>query len=214
MSYPNPATSDDPSGAELRAEQRIAVLLRAGRLVTPTGEFLCILRAVSANGIKVRLFHDLPDPGPFTLELGNEQSYPLELVWQRDGHAGFRFVQGSIDIQALVDEAGDYPKRQIRLRLTLPVAIADGRGERAAELRDISQNGALIMIEPSLAIGQRVRLECDGLPLLEAAVRWRRHKAHGLVFQRSFRMDELAQIARMLQHDPAADGSRPIHASH
>lgn len=184
---------------EQRSDSRVALLLRAGKLVSPEGEFLCIVRDASNGGIKARLLHDLPGARTFDLELANGESYPIELIWQADGHAGFRFLDRPIDVHGLVEETCPFPKRGLRLRLSLPVSVKEGGESRPAQLRDISQHGAQIEIEPGLAIGQRIGLGGCGLPDLEATVRWRRRAAHGLVFQRGFRLDELAELVGRLR---------------
>lgn len=194
-----PAAPPGNEGLDQRSDRRVALLLRAGKLVSPAGEFLCIVRDVSAGGIKARLLHDLPGTGSFDLELANGEVYPLELIWQKDGHAGFRFLERPIDVHGLVDEPCSLPKRGLRLRLTMPVTVIEGGAERAAVLRDISQHGAQIEIEPGLAVGQRIELRGPGLPDLQATVRWRRRGAHGLVFQRGFRLDELAELVGRLR---------------
>ena len=194
-----PAAPPGNHGAEQRNDRRVALLLRAGKLVSPEGEFLCIVRDASAGGIKARLLHSLPAGGTFDLELANGEIYPLALVWQADGHAGFRFLERPIDVHGLVDEPSSYPKRGLRLRLTLPVTLTEAGQERPAMLRDISQHGAQIEIEPGLAVGQRIALHGSGLPEMQATVRWRRRAAHGLVFQRGFRLDELAELVGRLR---------------
>lgn len=194
-----PAAPPGNQGLDQRSDRRVALLLRAGKLVSPAGEFLCIVRDVSAGGIKARLLHDLPGTGSFDLELANGEVYPLELIWQKDGQAGFRFLERPIDVHGLVDEPCALPKRGLRLRLTMPVTVIEGGAERAAVLRDISQHGAQIEIEPGLAMGQRIKLRGPGLPELQATVRWRRRGAHGLVFQRGFRLDELAELVGRLR---------------
>ena len=191
---------------DLRIAPRLALTLRAAKLGSPSGEFLCILRDISATGIKVRLFHALPAGAEIALELGNGDRHPLEPVWEREGHAGFRFTEGVVDVAALLDEAAPFPKRQIRLRLDLLVQLSSGGSSQTALLRDISQQGALIESTPQLALGQQLRMEGVGLPALEAKIRWRRMAAHGLVFEQTFRLDELARIAAAVQFakpDPA-----------
>lgn len=184
---------------DLRIAPRLALTLRAAKLVSPAGEFLCIVRDISATGIKVKLFHSVPAGQRFALELGNCERHRLEQIWERDGYAGFKFSESSIDVAALLDETTLFPRRQIRLRLDLQVRLsADGSGQDAL-LRDISQQGALIESTPQLALGQQLRLKADGLPALTAKIQWRRKSAHGLVFEQAFKLDELARIAAAFQ---------------
>ncbi|MDP3906437.1 PilZ domain-containing protein [Novosphingobium sp.] len=198
--------------ADQRAAQRFTLLLLTAKLVAPVGEFLCILRDLSATGLKARLFHALPDVADWQLELGSGARHSLEPVWQADGYAGFRFGDAPVDPHRLMDEdAGPFPKRHIRLRLKLPVMLwADGAA-RAGRLCDVSQLGAQVEADPPLALRQLVRVEAPGLPLRHARVLWRRGTAHGLVFHHAFRLDELAVLAARLQGDGLAAASGPIH---
>jgi PilZ domain len=199
--------SSTQQGDDQRSDNRVSLLLRAGKLIAEQGEFLCIVRDVSAGGVKVKLLHDLPQARSFDLELANGESYPLELVWQNEGNAGFRFLERPIDLVTVVDEPSRFPKSGIRLRLEMPISIKLGAELHSAKLCDLSQHGAQIEIEPGLAIGQRVSLCAKGFAELESRVRWRRRGAHGLVFQRGFRLDELARLSAQLRASPAAPSS-------
>ena len=195
---PKPAQTPPP---DQRSAQRFTLLLRVGKLVTPSGEFLCVLRDVSNRGIKVRLFHDLPVDQGCELELNGGARYRLERVWQRDDHAGFRFAASSIDIHHLIEEAGPFPKRHIRLRLkhSVPLLLSSNGVTLPAQMSDISQHGAAVELDQRMAIGQQLRLDALHFPALHARVLWRRGKLHGLVFQEGFRLDALAELAGRIQ---------------
>lgn len=198
-----------------RSAPRYTLLLLAAKLIAPVGQFLCILRDVSATGLKARVFHDLPDVADWQLELGNGARHPLIPVWQTDGHAGFRFGSAPVDPHRLMDQyAGPFPKRYIRLQLELPVMLWSAGIVRAGQLCDISQLGAQIKVDPPLALRQLVRIEAPGLPLRHARVRWRRGTAHGLVFHQAFRLDELAVVAAQLQGVPPETAAAEPAATH
>ncbi|MEQ1541546.1 MAG: PilZ domain-containing protein [Novosphingobium sp.] len=207
-----------PSGRrrEQRAAARFTLILRAGKLACEAGQFLCVLRDASASGVKARLFHPLPECPDYELELASGERYRLERVWQRGVDAGFRFAEGPIDIHALLSETGSFPKRTIRLQMALPVQLESDAVTYPALLCDLSQHGALVELDAQIPLGQPVRLECAGLPVLHGRVRWRRESAHGLVFQESFRFDDLARRVAALQlgeadQPPSAD-ARNSHA--
>ena len=186
---------------EQRSGQRFALLLRAGKLVLGAGEFLCLVRDVSDRGLKVRLFHPLEIDPQCKIELGNGERLGIERVWQQGGQAGFRFVQAPVNIHGLIEESGPFPKRHLRLLLDPPLQLlltADGVSQ-AGVLRDISQHGGAIALERRLPIHAQVWIDAPQLPQLQARVRWRRGGLHGLVFQRGFRLDELATLAWHLQ---------------
>jgi hypothetical protein len=195
---PNAATSAAP---DQRAAKRFALVLRAAKLVAASGEFLCVLRDVSAGGVRIRLFHALPPGEQFELELSSGATYPIAPVWERGGYVGFRFADGKIDANELVREASPFPKRPIRLRLERPAIVTLGEERRAATVSDISQHGAQIEVMPSLALGERLSLAVPGLPLRTARVVWRRRRVHGLAFEQTWRLDELAELIGALELD-------------
>lgn len=194
-----------------RSGKRYTLLLRAGKLVLGAGEFLCLVRDVSDRGLKVRLFHPLEIDPTCEIELGNGERLGIERVWQQGGQAGFRFAQAPVDIHALIEESGPFPKRHLRLRLDPPLpllATADGLAETGV-LCDISQHGGAVAIERRLPIHAQVRINAPGLPERHARVRWRRGGMHGLVFQQGFRLDELAQLAWRLQMPDESSADQP-----
>ena len=207
-----PATADNTGaseGAELRRAERLTLLLRAAKLVCPSGEQLCILRDVSATGIKLRLFAPLPDGESFTLELGCGTAFAIELMWQEESHAGFSFADGEIDLEPLINESGPFPKRSLRLRASLPIEITAGGVTRDAELRDISVEGARFDSEWRYAMAEQVRIAIPGFPEMTGRVRWRYGHGHGVVLARRFALDELA---RLVAAPPAAPGARSAAA--
>lgn len=187
-----------PDFSDLRAAPRFSLLIRSAKLVYETGEYICIVRDVSASGARLRLFHRLPAEPRVTLELATGETFGLERVWESDDHAGFRFVD-PIDVHRFIAEAGPYPKRPLRLRLDFTAKItADGEPFQAA-IRDLSREGARIDTDEKLAIGQKVKIEAKGLPPLTAIVCWRQVPAYGLSFQQSFTFEELAKLVGRLQ---------------
>jgi PilZ domain len=184
-----------------RTARRFALVLRAAKLVCVAGEFLCVLRDVSAGGVRVRLFHPVPPGERFRLELGSGAGYDMALVWQRDGYAGFSFCNGAIDASALIAEASPFPKRQVRLQIERPALVTFDLVRRCVMLCDISQQGARVDVQPRLPLGARVNLTAPGLPQRPARVHWRRKRAHGLVFEQAYRLDELAELVGGLQLD-------------
>ena len=197
------------SMSDQRGAERFRLLLRVAKLRTTTGEFLCVLRDISDLGLKVRIFHDIPKDALCELELGGGEIFQVQRVWQHSGHAGFKFAGSPVEVDRLIEEAGPFPKRHIRLRLKRPVPVmlmTDGLA-MPAHLCDISQHGAALSFERRLAIGQQVRIVTPHLPELTARVRWRRGRLHGIVFQEGFRLDALAEVAARMQLDHCSGGA-------
>ncbi|TAD73164.1 MAG: PilZ domain-containing protein [Sphingomonadales bacterium] len=192
----------DVPGAEQRAAPRFTLLIRAAKLVSTQGEFVCVIRDVSGTGVSVRLFHALPGCKEYALHMPAGAVYEISRVWQRDNEAGFTFTQ-PVEVERLVNESSDYPKRGLRLGLCFPVTINMLAGRFDAMVENISQQGARLTCDRMLAIDQTLRLEMPdhgGKPReVRAKVRWRRDSQYGLVFDDTFTLGDFARLAALLQ---------------
>ena len=191
-----------------RAAPRFTLLLRMAKLVCGPAEYLCIVRDVSETGASVKLFHPLPAGAPLLLELPNGDRHPVAPVWQEDGKAGFRFSH-PIDLSRLIDNSGSFPKRPVRVGVAVPAELAFAGRVLPAEIRNISQQGALIACGEKLPIFQRLVLRAPDMPEIRAKVRWRRAEECGLVFEDTFQFGELAQLIFAWQNrfaDQSASG--------
>ena len=178
--------------SDKRNAPRITLLIRAAKLIAGESEFLVVVRDVSHQGIKVRTFHPLPADAAFALELASGERHEVERIWQDGEISGFRFRDPVALEKLLADGPVGKRKRAVRLRLRVPIEVlASGRRDGALFL-DISQSGACISCDEHLAIGERIRIECPGVPELTAGIRWRRRPLYGLNFEQTFSIEGLA----------------------
>lgn len=196
---------------ELRSAPRFTLLIRSAKLICESGEYLCVIRDVSASGVRLRIFHPLPAVERFALELSSGERFEIDRVWEAQDHAGFRFADW-IDVQDFIAEASPYPKRALRLRLEFPATISANGANAQALVRDLSREGARIETDLPLAIRQKVNFTARGLPPIVGSVCWRSSSAYGLVFQQVFTFEELAKLAAQLQ-PLGAQPSAPLPAS-
>jgi hypothetical protein len=189
-------------GTELRAAPRVTLLIRAAKLVSGQGEFVCVIRDVSHTGLSVRLFHALPGCKDFALHMPAGALYEISKVWETGNEAGFTFRE-IIAVEKLVNESSDYPKRGLRLGLCFPVTAHMLSGSFEALVENLSQQGARLTCDRLLAIDQTVRLVLpDGSARpreVRAKVRWRRERHYGVVFDDTFTLGEFARLAAQLQ---------------
>lgn len=197
----------DNGGEGQRGAQRYSLLIRTAKLACESGEFLCVIRDVSATGVRLKLFHHLPDDRHLALELGNGEVYFVERVWERDGHAGFRFA-APIDVQAFIAEVSPHPRRPVRLRMGIAASVTALGVSADAVVRDLSQRGAGIETGRLLAKGQPVTLDAPGMPQMVAKVAWRNGRFYGLVFERVSTLEELARLSVVLQMPEARSSVR------
>jgi len=204
-----PAASVGPEEGDSRVAPRFTVLIRAAKLLTTQGEFLCVIRDASESGISLKVFHDLPDSGEMTIELQNGDQFGVEPVWQDGDRAGFRFAQ-SVDVQRIVELTGHFAKRGVRINVAVPIEVDTGAYAFTANLRDLSPQGAKIETAELLALDQRVSVSTHGLRPTRARVRWRREGCFGLIFDDVFQFGEMAEIVHQLQRRSAQKRLRAI----
>jgi len=191
----------EPGDADQRAATRFTPMIRTAKITGVSGEFLCVVSDISSTGVSVRLFHPLPPDLALKLEMPNGDSLPIETVWEREGRAGFRFVD-TVDLHQILQGRGEWPKRPIRLNLDMPATLSILAGRFDAWIHNISLQGAQIQCDARLALDQRLRLSNEVLPEIVAKVRWRSGKSYGLIFDDTFQFADLARIAAFAQGLP------------
>jgi PilZ domain len=196
------AKHSEPNGPEYDRATRYTLFIRAAKLVTSQGEFVCIVRDVSETGIMLRLFHAPPTGEPIELHMSNGRSFVLRQIWHKSNEAGYAFAQ-RIELSKFVEETGDFPKRGLRLNLMFPIEVRSLNGQHEAIVENISQQGAKLSCSGAYAIDQALRLECPEEDIqfgeVSAKVRWRREDAYGLVFENTLSLEEFAKLAARLQ---------------
>ncbi len=183
---------------DARRAERVTILIRAAKLISGQGEFVCVIRDVSEVGISVRMFHKLPSCETMELHMPSGAIYEIRSVWERGNEAGFEFTH-SVDVAKLIDEAGEYPKRGMRLNMYFPVEVATLAGKYEAFVENLSQQGARLECDGLFAIDQTVTLVGEGLKEVRAKVRWRRDNHYGVVFDDTYTLGEFARLAAELQ---------------
>ncbi|MFI4981804.1 MAG: PilZ domain-containing protein [Nevskiales bacterium] len=135
------------------------------------------------------------------------KSISVKRVWERDGHAGFRFA-APIDVHGFIAEVSPYPRRPARLRLQIAASVCAQGLSAEAVIRDLSQRGAGIESGRQLAKGQPVTLDAPGMPQVVAKVAWRSGRFYGLAFEKVFALEELARLSVALQMPDTRSAAR------
>ncbi len=205
-----------PQGPEIsvdvepRAAPRFTLLIRTAKLIIDDQQFLCVVRDISATGFSIRSFHPIEKSTRIALELQSGDCYPADMVWQRDGEAGFEF-HTPIEVDAIVMGLSEHPKRDLRFDLELPVTLHAHGMRLKAKLANLSRQGGNVQCDSKLSIDQLIRIEAPGMPDIEARVRWRKEGVYGLVFDTTFSLANLALLIRDL-HLRSKSGSKIARA--
>lgn len=192
----------DPELPRKTRSKRHNLFIRAGKLVSPHGEFVCIVRDVSETGVGVRFFHEPPTGDVIELHMPEGGIYPIHQVRRVDNHVGYKFVQ-RIDLSDFLDADPAFPKRGLRLNLAFPVTLRTLTGVEEGVVENLSQHGARFSSEGCYAIDQRLRVDCPEVEInfgeVEAAIRWRRDSDYGVVFENTLSLEQFANLAARLQ---------------
>lgn len=199
---------NDAEAVEQRGAPRYTSLIRSAKIVCTQGEFLCVIRDVSSTGISFRTFHALPDDANIALELQNGETYEITEVRREGFEASYRF-ENPVEVEKLIHETWNFPKRQLRLNIAVPLTISTLTTKAEATTINLSQQGARVECDAAFAIDQKLLVNGDCLPETRATVRWRRDAEYGLVFDHTLSLREFAMLAAAVQC-PAMLKDQPV----
>ncbi|MXO91535.1 PilZ domain-containing protein [Pontixanthobacter aquaemixtae] len=195
---------------EDRVAPRFTLLIRTAKLIVDDQQFLCVIRDISATGFSIRSFHPLDQGKRIAVEFQSGDRQAADMVWQTDEGAGFQF-HTPINVDAVVMGLSDYPRRDLRFDLDLPVVLHTHGIKLQAKMANLSRQGGNIQCASNLLIDQMLRIDALGLPEIDARVRWRKPGIYGLIFDTTFSLAELAQLIRNL-HVRQKTGSKIARA--
>lgn len=181
-----------------RMSARVSRMLRPAKLTVDGRDVLCVMRDISNGGLQLQLFHDLPEHGDLVIELDDGSQHKIRKVWATGDRMGCALLH-PVDVGPILSGTGrSRPRRQPRLEVEHDAFLWSNDVKVPIVLRDISQRGAAIDCPAWLMIDELVRIESRVLPALYAKVRWRSPPRHGLVFEQTFRIDQLARVCLAL----------------
>jgi hypothetical protein len=195
--------ADEEQAAERRQAPRFTLLIQTAKLVSHHGEFLCIVRDASSEGVRIRHFGFLPPDEFIEFELANGQRFTVQLAWKDEEYAGLKFNK-EVNLGRIVKLASSsLPRRQLRLATEIVGKIKFADLTCPVTIRNLSQQGACIECVERIAVEQLIRLEGDLLDPVYAKVRWRKGTVYGLVFEDTLTLERLAEIVAQAAYDEA-----------
>lgn len=181
---------------------RLTLLIRAAKLVTADGEFVCIIRDISETGVRVRLFHEVPTGELAELHMASGANTQIREVRRSANEVAYEFID-RIDVEQFVNTTSPFPKRGLRLALSFPALVTAHEQTYEATVCDLSQQGARVYCDGRFAIDQTLSLKGDwpGISFgpTYANVRWRRDASYGLLFEDTMELADFARLAALLQ---------------
>ena len=184
------------------AVKRASAMLRSAKVVCQAGEYVCLVRDVSDEGVLLSYLHEAPPEPRIILVLGNGQTHPIQRIWAAEGQASYRFAS-SVSVAEFLHENAPFQVRPVRLTIAASARLIDGIESHGARLRDVSTHGACFECAAIIKPQRLVSFQIEGLRPQSGQIVWREEDAegarYGLQFQLPLTLRDLAQTSLKLQ---------------
>lgn len=182
-----------PAPADRREGERHMTLYRVGSLSIGERRELCLIKNISAGGMKVRAYCPIPESTRLSVELKCGQPIAGSVSWVRDSNIGISFDQ-PIDVLDLLSTSLHGPRpRMPRIEVFSLVTVRDGAMTYRLRTCDISQGGLKVQGETIMAPGTDVVVTLPGLEALSGVICWAEGNQMGLTFNRLLNLSLLVE---------------------
>lgn len=178
-----------------RADARHRTVLQVAKLETVHGDELCILRNVSAGGLRADVYTDLAVGDPVRFELKTGRSVAGRVIWTDGSAIGVEFDRKVPILAYLAHQAIEELGRRIRaprVQVGEKGVVRIGDREFSVDIVDASQAGMCISTDRVLFTGGACQVHADGLGQRGAVVRWCHDGEAGLQFKRPLTFQDFA----------------------
>lgn len=187
-------SADAPAPEDRVIEVPRLTTLRVGTIMLDGRKELCLIRNVSAGGLRAHVYSPVHEGQRVSFELKTNQQTSGTISWVRESSIGVQFDH-QIDVEELLaSQAGMRNGWQPRM----PRIEVDRLGELRIGARifpinsyDISQGGARIEIDHPLKVGDQVVLTLEKLRPIAGTVRWYEDGRGGITFNQVLPFQEL-----------------------
>lgn len=180
-----------PERPERRSSERYLSLLRVGAIVVAERRELCLIRNISAGGMMIRAYSDVPVGASLSIELKHGDPISGVVQWVENGLTGVAF-EAPIDVVALLaPDAGGPRPRLPRIEVDATAWIRQDANVTRAKAVNVSQGGTCIQSKAALTPGADVVVTLPGLTPAAGVVKWRRDQLYGIGFNRTLPLSEL-----------------------
>ncbi|HWH22869.1 MAG TPA: PilZ domain-containing protein [Allosphingosinicella sp.] len=191
--------ADKPAPRARTENARRLTTLRVGTITIDGRRELCLIRNISAGGLRAHVYSPLASGQKVSVELKTNQQTSGSVSWVKDGSVGVTFDQ-EIDVEELLasqlgTDGGPRPR--------MPRVEIDRLGELRIGARiypintcDMSQGGVKIEIDHPLRVGENVVLTLEKFRPVAGVVRWYQTGQGGIAFNQVLPFHELMRWLR------------------
>ena len=184
-------STSPPPGPERRESERLLTLYRVGSITLNERRELCLIRNISAGGIKMRVYCRVSVGQSLAVELKSGQAIEGKVTWVDEYNIGVTFNE-LIDVVELLSASFNGPRpRMPRIEVRAYVTIREGASVYRILACDVSQGGLKIETQTLLPVGADVVITLAGLGSQAGVVRWVENGFCGITFNRLLPLPEL-----------------------
>jgi hypothetical protein len=179
-----------------RSPRHTAVNQIAKIRLTSGCEELCLLRDISAEGLKAEVYIPLDAGAQIDVELRTAHSVRGRVVWAANNEIGVAFdapIPAAAMLAHCSFEANGTQLRPPRLKVTLRGLLRIGADARMVSIGNISQAGLQIEAVEPLQPGTLCSIALPGLPARAASICWWREGHAGLMLAQPFDYPDFAR---------------------
>lgn len=189
-----PAPQQETAGVARRL-----TTLRVGTITIDGRRELCLIRNISAGGLRAHVYSPLKLGQKVAVELKTNQQTNGKVTWVEDNSVGIEFAKAIEVEELLAAQAGG----DSGWRPRMPRVEVDRLGELRIGARiypvnscDISQGGIRLEIDHPLRVGDAVVLTLEKWRPIQGAVRWYSEGKGGISFNQVIPFQELMDWLR------------------
>lgn len=190
-----------PSRGDRRDGKRHLTLFRVGALTVEGRRELCLIKNISAGGMKIRPYCELADGTEISIELKTGMSVGGRVAWIDGANAGVEFDQ-SIDVIDILSKTHDGPRQRMpRIEIDCYAMIRDGAQVHRMKVVDVSQGGLKLESNVVLDRGNDLVITLPGMASQPGVTRWCEEGYIGVTFNRLLSLAELVDGLRAMRDE-------------
>lgn len=191
-----PGSADSP---DRRSGERHMTLFRVGSIMVDDRRELCLIKNISAGGMKMRAYCDLREGEQISIELKCGQQVSGQVSWKRDNDVGVEF-DTKVDVIDILSNTLEGPRpRMPRIEIDCPIVFhVDGIRHQATAL-DVSQGGLKLRTATPIEADNDIVITLPGLAPEAGVVKWTNDDVLGVTFNRLMPLGGLVDWLRGLR---------------
>lgn len=188
-----------PAPSDRREGERHLTLFRVGAVTVGERRELCLIKNISAGGMKVRPYCDFAEGQRVAIEVKTGMTVPGTVTWLRDGNAGIAFER-PIDVVEFLSQSLDGVRpRMPRIEVDCTATVREGARLHQVRVCDVSQGGAKVEVRAPLDVRSEVTFTVPGLETRAASVGWSSSTHAGITFNDLLPLAQLVDWLKVLR---------------